>query len=387
MSIKNKIEVFPVLFKNNKMQQLYSSIEYFDLKVANNMSNRDFKLNLKDIYSHRLIPEYFKLNLRDTSLKIKVIPQYNWGYSILLHASDSIEAYMQRQFNSKKRNIFTRYVRRLESCFNIRYRMFHGDISKTDYGFIMQSLHYMITSRFEERNEPHKNLHEWDYLVEHTYAEIINKRASLFVIYNEEEPIEISLNYHFDKILFSYVSSYNIDYSKFGLGHVEIYKQVEWCANNGYILFEMGVGGMDYKRRWSNNVYRYNHYIIYNSLSIKSKYKAQLLVTKIKFKEYLKSKGVNEIHSKYTKYFTKKPTKQSNATLSEIKGIHDLNLANSEEIRQHTINTYSFLKKYIYDFLYTTKSHLNDVKIYKCNKENSFLIKDEKSYQKVTFNI
>ncbi|GAA3607035.1 GNAT family N-acetyltransferase [Flavivirga amylovorans] len=386
MSIKNKIEAFPVLFKSNEVKQMYSSIEYFDLKVANNVPHGDFKSTLKDAYSHRLIPEYFTLNLRDSSLKSKVIPQYNWGYSILLHTSDSIEGYMNRQFNSKKRNIFTRYVKRLESCFNISYKMFHGDISKIDYDSIMESLRHMITRRFEERNELHKNLHEWDYLVEHTYAEIINNKASLFVIYNEEEPIEISLNYHFDKILFSYISSYNIDYSKFGLGHVEIYKQVEWCANNDYILFEMGVGGMDYKRRWSNNIYRYNHYVTYKNLSIKSKYKAKLLITKIKIKEYLKSKGVNEIHSKYNKYFTKKSNLQSNITLSEIKVTHDLNVTNFEEIQQHTINTYSFLKKHIYNFLYTTKGHLNDVKIYKHNKENSFLIKGEKSYQKVICN-
>ncbi|WP_170179714.1 GNAT family N-acetyltransferase [Flavivirga rizhaonensis] len=376
------ITIFPKLFRTDEVIRLYLSFEYFGIKVKNPLN----KTPKNAIYSFRLIPEYFKLNLKDTSFSTKIIPQYNWGYSILLHASDSIEGYMKRQFNSKKRNIFTRYVKRLESCFNIRYKMFHGDISKTDYDSIMESLHHMITCRFEERNESHKNLHEWDYLVEHTYAEIINKKASLFVVYNEEEPIEISLNYHFDKILFSYISSYNIDYSKFGLGHVEIYKQVEWCANNGYILFEMGVGGMDYKRRWSNNIYRYNHYVTYKNLNIKSKYKAKLLIIKIKIKEYLKSKGVNEIHSKYNKYFTKKSNVQSNIALSEIKVTPDLNITNFEEIQQHTINTYSFLKKYIYNFLYTTKEHLDDVKIYKHNKENSFLIKGTKSYQKIGFN-
>ena len=383
MSNKNKIEVFPVLFKYNDVKQLYSSIEYFDLKVLNTIPNVDTKLNQKDIYSHRLIPEYFKLHLRDPSFKSKMIPQYNWGYSILLNTSDSIEAYLNRQFNSKKRNILTRYVRRLETCFNINYKMFHGDISKADYDLIMQSLHDMITCRFEERNELHKNLHEWNYLVAHTYTEIISKNASLFVIYNKEEPIEISLNYHFDKVLFSYISSYNIDYSKFGLGHVEIYKQIEWCANNEYKLFEMGVGGMDYKRRWSNNIYRYNHYVIYKRGAVKSKYKAQLIVMKIQLKEYLKSKGLNEIYPKINRYFAKKHDKKSNITLSEIKVNSDINITNYKEIQIYTINKYSFLKKHINDFLYTTTGHINDINIYKHNKENSFLIKGVKSHQKV----
>ncbi len=382
MRKKNKIAIFPLLFRTQEINRLYKSIEYFGLHIL----NKNSEVLKNSIFTFRLVPEYFKLNLRDTTFKSKIIPQHNWGYSILLNTSDSIDTYMQRQFNSKKRNILKRYIKRLESCFNVRYRMFYGDISSADYNFIMQSLYTMIIDRFKERNETHKNLFEWQVLVESTYQKILNKEASLFVIYNEDEPIEISLNYHFDKILFSYISSFNIDYSKFGLGHVEIYKQIEWCANNGYKLFEMGVGGMDYKRRWSNNIYRYNHYVIYKSSSVQSKYKAQLIVMKIQFKEYLKSKRLNEIYPKINRYLTKKQDKQSNIMLSEIKVINDLKSVNIKEIQQYSTDEYRFLNKYIYSFLYTTTSHINDIKIYKYNDEHSFLIKGVNSYQKVIFN-
>lgn len=375
MSGISKITVFPKLFKTNTICNLYDNILYFDLKVTNSYTNTNSNINTNSIYSHRLIPEYFKLNLRDTSFKVKIIPEFNWGYSILLNPTDSIDDYMQRQFNSKKRNIFTRYVKRLEACFDVDYKMFYGEISKTNYNFIMQSLYNMIVTRFEERNELHKNLHEWDYLLENTYSEIINKNASLFVIYNKNEPIEISLNYHYDKVLFSYLSSYQIDYSKFGLGHVEIYKQIEWCANHGYILFEMGVGGMDYKRRWSNNIYRYNHYIVYKKQSLKLK----LLIAKIQLKEYLKSKKLNEIYPKINKYFAKKPNEKIDVFVSEIKPNNLLNIDDYIEVNNINNN----LKKHINDFLYTTQNHINSISIYK--KGNTYIIKGNKDFKKVFF--
>ncbi|OEK08538.1 hypothetical protein A8C32_03535 [Flavivirga aquatica] len=373
MSIKNKIPIFPILFRNADIQQLYKSIEYFNLKVYNN--NHNSKTN--STYSHKLVPEYFKLKLRDTSFKRKIIPQFNWGYSILLNHSDSIEDYIQRQFNSKKRNILLRYKKRLETCFNIKYKMFYGEISKAQYRFIMESLRNMIVRRFKERNEAHKNLYEWDYLLENTYLEIINQNASFFVIYNEDKPIEISLNYHFDKVLFSFISSYDIDYSKFGLGHVEIYKQVEWCANNNYILFEMGVGGMDYKRRWSNNIYRYNHYIVYKTMSTKLK----LTLIKIQLKEYLKAKKINEIPPRINRYLTKKTLKQNLVICSKINTIEEININNYKEVN-HTSKNYNILKRHINDFLYLTSSHYNTITLYK--KDNSFIIKGINNYQKLS---
>ena len=379
MSTKTKIVVFPKLFKTSSVHYLYKSIEYFNFKVANKPIDNHFKTAKSTIYSHRLVPDYFKLNLRHDAYKTKIIPEFNWGYSILLNTSDTIDRFMARQFNSKKRNILTRYVKRLETCFDIEYRMFYGDINESDYNFVMQSLYKMIEARFKQRNELHKNLYEWDYLLENTYAEIINKNASLFVIYNRDEPIEISLNYHFDKVLFSYMSSYDINYSKFGLGHIEIYKQIEWCANNGYILFEMGVGGMDYKRRWSNNVYRYNHHIAYKKQSAKLKF----LIAKIQLKEYLKSKKINEIYPKIRSLFVKKRKIMVAFTTSKIESTNRLNINNYNKIDQIS-KVDGYLKKQINDFLYTSKSHIDDISIYKA--ENSYIIKGKELFQKISFN-
>ncbi|NMH88219.1 GNAT family N-acetyltransferase [Flavivirga algicola] len=382
MNKKNRIPIFPVLFKSDDINQLYESFEYFNLKVYNEAI--DYNSKNKTFYSYRLIPEYFKLNLRDASFKTKIIPQYNWGYSILLNPSDTIGSYMQRQFNSKKRNIYTRYVRRLETCFDIKYKMFYGDISKTDYNFIMQALYDMIIERFEERNELHKNLHEWNYLLENTYSEIINNNASLFVIYNKDEPIEISLNYHFDKVLFSYLSSYDINYSKFGLGHVEIYKQIEWCTNHGYILFEMGVGGMDYKRRWSNNVYRYNHIILYKKTCNTISFKVHIYIKKILIKEFLKSKKINEIIPIINMFFRRNKNNKNNVIIESFE-LNDTFMFETHKKIDHNSKNYSFLKKYICSFIYNSKDHYSDIIVLKNTTNNAFLIKGKNKFQSISF--
>ncbi len=380
MRSNRNIEVFPQRFIKADIKTLCKSISYFDEVV----SHKETSEMHNNYYSIKLIPEYFNLTYRDSTLRVKQVPQYNWGYSILLNEAETLDAFMKQQFNSKKRNIMTRYVKRLEACFNIRYEFYHGDITVETYDFVMQSLYNMIVNRFKERNEIHKNIGEWEYLLQSSLDKIKNKTASLFVIYNEDEPIEISLNYHYDKILFSYVSSYHIDYSKFGLGHVEIYKQVEWCINNDYILFEMGVGGMDYKRRWSNNIYRYQHYIVYNT---KTKILGCFSYLKIRLKEYLKAKKINEIYPILkTKFFSNTSKNNSDVTVSDIKPLTEaviLKIDNLDVIN-YSLEAYTFIKKFIFNFLYTSIDHINYVNVYKIN-ENNYLIKGKTKYQEIHF--
>ncbi len=377
MGTTKNITVFPKLFLEPKVKKLFESFEYHE----NTVVNEDLDVHYNPYYSFKLIPEYFKLNTRNSKYTIKKIPQHNWGYSILLNSVNTIEDFMLKQFNGKKRNIIRRYVNRLEACLNVQYKLYHGRITKKEYAFIMESLKNMILDRFRELNEVHKNIREWDYLIDSTYDRIINKTASLFVIYNDKEPIEVSLNYHYDKVLFSYVSSYNVDYSKFGLGHIEIYKQVEWCTKNDYILFEMGVGGMDYKRRWSNNIYRYYHYIAYSNRGILA---GIYNVFKYRAKEYLKSKKPEKALKR-----TKKQNKGINTTLvpSKIVTINDnliKKICNATEV-DYNDDLHGFLKRSVFDFLYTTIDHISNIKTYKINNRE-YLIKGKNNSQTIGLN-
>ena len=76
---------------------------------------------------------------------------------------------------------------------------------------------------------------EWDDNIKNLHALINQKKASLFVIYDGDRPISISLNRHINNsILFSETHSYDVEYSKYGLGHVDNYMLLNWCINNNF---------------------------------------------------------------------------------------------------------------------------------------------------------
>ncbi|WP_047414359.1 GNAT family N-acetyltransferase [Cellulophaga sp. Hel_I_12] len=379
MASKQHIVFNTHLIKGEALPDFFTDIDYYGREVSlRNSYTADPKL----VYSMSLVPSYFKLQTTDAKIEHQIIPQENWGYAIHLNSESTIDSYLENQFKYKYRSIIRRFVNRLEASFNINYALYYGEISEEKYHFLMDALERMIQNRFAERNEKHKDIAQWLSYKKTSFAKINNKQASLFVIYNENEPIEISLNYHFDKILFSAMSSYDIDYSKFGLGHIEIYKQVEWCANNKYLLFEMGVGGMDYKRRWSNAIYRFQHHIMFSKSHAATRFLGMLEAKKIQLKEYLKAKKLNEILPELRRKFHREKDTVSPIDLGTIDNRNHTTVhKKSIEINIHDV-AFKYLKRYTYDFLYTALEKSSEVKIYQLSL-NEFLIQGNKKQQRL----
>tara|TARA_R110002012_G_scaffold283304_2_gene473606 strand:+ start:56130 stop:57284 length:1155 start_codon:yes stop_codon:yes gene_type:complete len=379
MASKQHIVFNTHLIKREALPDFISEVDYYGREVQ--LIN-SYPTDPKLVYSMSLVPSYFKLQTTDESLQHQIIAQENWGYAIHLNSESTIDSYLEEQFKYKYRSIIRRFVKRLESSFNITYALYYGEISEEKYHFLMDALERMIQNRFTERNEKHKDIAQWLRYKKTSFAKINNKRASLFVIYNENEPIEISLNYHFDKILFSAMSSYDIDYSKFGLGHVEIYKQVEWCAKNKYLLFEMGVGGMDYKRRWSNVIYRFQHHIMFSKSHRATRFAGMLKTKKIQLKEYLKSKKLNEILPELRRKFHKEKHTESPIDLGAIENRNNALVSkNTVEINIQD-QEFNYLKRYTYDFLYTALEKSSEVKIYQLSLDE-FLLQGAKKQQRL----
>ena len=306
MSTLQKINLFQSVYERNPLPKNLANASVMGLPLkADEYGKCPIIPEAKSVLSVRLIPDYYKLNALKDHV-VKVVPQYNWGYSIDLRGFSTIDDYLESQYKSKTRSIIRRYVRRLETCFPISYTLYHGEMEYETYEKVFQALHGMIRARFGQKKETHKELWRWEELQKATFHQILEKQASLFVIYDGEKPIEISLNYHAGPVMFSSVSSYDMDYAKFGLGHVEIYKQLEWCLSNGYTLFEMGVGGMDYKRKWSNYIYQFSHWILIPKKSLLATLVGKLEHGKIILKEYLKSKKLNELRDSMMQKFSSK---------------------------------------------------------------------------------
>ncbi len=377
-----RIDLFADLFeKENGIPDIYRGVQFASTLITCN--SQTASTPELPVYSVKFVPDYLTFPLTNNTLfHSKIIPQVK-GYSANLDGYSKVESYVKNQFRSNSKTIH-RYVKRLESCFNIEYKMYYGEIEKKTYNFIMDSLADMLQKRFRQLNAKNESDSKWEHIRKIAYHLILKNRASLFVIYDGEKPIEISLNFHYHGILFSAISSYDIDYSKFGLGHVEIFKQIAWCIENDHLVFEMGRGDLDYKRRWSNQIYNFEHHIHYRKdsvfgvgWSLKEAYLGRL-------KLYLKSKNIHILYYK----LKGKLSGKSNTNFESIDyQVEELptppSTKNCIKIDPNT-EEFAFLNKYIYDFLYSTITHISQVEIYRLDKENAYIIQGNETSVKIS---
>lgn len=307
------------------------------------------------------------------------------GYCISINNANTIDAYIQANFKPNLRTALRRRLKGLESSFDVHYKLFYGQIDRHEYEFLMKILHGMIVRRFNQRDDKHDALLRWDSYYESVFTLINEKKASLYVIYDDQKPIQISLNYHNDKILFLSVPSYDIDYAKFGLGNIAVHKLLEWCINNKYEILDMGYGAFDYKLKWCNENYDFEHHLFYKKKSILALLMVQLISFKTKLINFLIAKRVNNYYNSIKSLFKKKSEIVDYDY--EISPATDLLNVNPETPPIDFINdtSFTFLKKSVYDFLYTNKEHISKIQVFEIKKNESYLIKSQKEAQKVVF--
>ncbi|MCK0147066.1 GNAT family N-acetyltransferase [Arenibacter sp. F26102] len=378
--MKHTFNFFDQIFEiENGLPNIYSNI-FFEKdnkclypREVNTSQNNDSSFH--KLYNVQFVPDYMvpKLTHPDR-FNVKKVSHVK-GYAAHLSDFSDVDSYLKNQFRSNAKSI-RRYVNRLETCFNINYKLYFGHIDRLEYEFIMNTLEKMKENRFGQRDDQDESLAYWDYTFKITFDLINNKRASLFVIYDEQKPIEISLNYHFNGILYSSNSSYDIDYSKFGLGHVEIYKQIEWCIANDYLIFEMGRGDLDYKRRWSNLIYNFEYHLVYQKRCIWAKLYACVMENLLKLKVYLKSKNIHKYVLRAKKLLSSRNHNKAEDSITfktspiddkiSLPGLKPIDFSNAP---------YSFLKKSIFDFLYSSSEHVTNIEVFEVENEDFFIVK------------
>lgn len=387
MQNENNNLLLNIFEKENGIPGYYESITYAEnggFLFKNDTKEHEFSASGK-LHHITYFPDYLEAQFKNVEeLHLKKF-HLSKGYSIDLTDFQDVDSYLKSQFKNNAKTI-RRYVKRLESCFDVEYKLFYGQISKNQYDQLLQELRRMIIQRFQQRNEESKSLLEWNRTVELTYPLILNKRASIFVIYDGDKPIEIAINYHFKQIMFSYISSYDIDYAKFGLGHVEIYKQLEWCLKYNFTRFEMGWGDLDYKRRWSNHIYNFEQHLFYYKQTIPTRYKFIIKTLAIRGKLFLISKNVHIRVRNLRKRL--RPSKSNDPyTNYEIIPVDDLSQESDYIKIDFNNQSYSFLRKMINDFLYSSVEHIANVEVQCKQDNNTFIIKGLHHAQKIVFRI
>ena len=321
--------------------------------------------------------------VENKNLRYKSLYQFV-GFMAHLKPYTSLETYMGIQFGAKSRSKIRAYGKRLDTCFQTSYTLYHGSIEKSDYTLIMNALEYMIKRRFDQRGDEHQAEKDWAHYKNTTYQYILENKASLFVIYDNRKPIDICLNYHFDKIMINYIRAFDIDYAKFRLGYIDIFKQLEWCFENNYEIFDLGAGVFSYKKQWCNVTYHFRNDIVFNKSSFLNTCLGYFIFGLLKLKLVLSNKNILKDKANASRDVSNTNTTN---TISESEQL----IFKQTEVKTMTIteaftkidieqDAYAFLRQPIYEYLYLNFENKNNLTIYKVNeKQNSYYIHGKKN--------
>ena len=239
------------------------------------------------------VPDYLETKLRVNSrdVTLKKIPQYK-GYVIDLTKFENAEDFFMKTLGKNSRKNFRAKQRKLEEEYNIEYAFYFGEISKEQYDLIFDVCYRLMEERFDEKKIYNRNLAQWADYHKLFYPMILAKKASVFVIYDGDKPITITLNFHCADIVFSHIQIYDIAYSRFSMGDIAIFKNVGWCFQNNMAIWDFSKGATDNKLRWSNHVYQFDYHLIINKRTAFSNARAWTIGKVLAFKQLLRDKGV-----------------------------------------------------------------------------------------------
>lgn len=327
------------------------------------------------------VPTYFKINsnVRSKNLGLHKVKQYS-GYLIDLTPFKDLDQYMQATFSKSGRYKLKKYNKRLESCFDIQYKMYHGNISKDTYDEIFRDFKILLEKRFSEKQIRNNNLDpsEWNFYFEVAYPMILENKAGLFVIYDGKKPIGVTLNYLSEDTVFDAITVFDVDYAKFHLGSTTIMKLIEWCLEHKIRIFDFSKGHFDYKKRWANKSYDFEYHIYFDRKSLLSLIMAYSLKLFFNLKQELRNRHVNDMIHKLA--FRLKNKKLPLKEIKKYSLIDDNTPITSHQLKQIDpfAKEYEFLKSAIFDFLYLKQENCQMLDVYHVtNESNTYIFKGQ----------
>lgn len=381
MPILKKQDFYNTFFQKDQIPDCYQSISFGEQNIIKQIEKKP----RSKAYAITLFPKYFDYQLSSQKLKINKIEQTNLdGFAINLKDYKTADHYLQENIKSKTRSPILRRIKRFESCFDIEYKLFFGTIEKEVYQQAMITLKSMLELRFAQKEDHTEILGKWHDYKDAVYQKILNEEASLFVTYASGQMVAISINYHINKVFIGHIFCYDITYSKFSLGNMMVYKLLEWCCENNYLIMDMGNGDLEYKQIWCNNMYNYDYHFIYNKNSVAAMAATGIQIGIIKLKNILKTLKIDEFYKKLKnnkntehnlfELFPKYKTERIDTAIYKNELTAPISLSNPN---------FDFLKKPANDFLYLNKEHYNQLKVYQMDSKN-YLLMGQNNAEKIT---
>jgi hypothetical protein len=322
-------------------------------------------------------------------LRCSKVKQY-LGYYIDLNAYSSIDDYLKANFTKPSRYKMRKYRRRLEECFDIQYVTYLGHIDRSRYDELFKTFHLLLRKRYTEKQIRNNNLEpkEWSFYKDVVYEMIRDKEASLFVIYDQELPIYIALNYMKENTVISAITVFDIDYSKFHVGSVAIWRQLEWCMENDKRIFDFSKGHYGYKDDWATNKYQFEQHILSNKKSLISSTIGLYLQTYYALKQNFRQKNLNIIYNKIlfqlkSKYFKYRESSRGGEIIS--KQSWETQSKSNFVIIDRFDADHHFIKKTLNAFLYLSRENIRDVEILYNRKDKVYCFKGNEQVECIRY--
>lgn len=291
-SFQNNRLIFD-LFIDNKINSFYTSSVLNELTKKSFITDNIITNNFKKIYIVEDTPDYLQFTLQklNPNISIKKVKQYK-GYLINLSEYNNADDYIKKNINRRNKKNLNSKKGKLYKNHQISTSVFWGDISKSDYNIIFEDFYKLLKNRFKEKKTHNRYLSNWKELQTSTFQKILDKKASLHVIYDDKKPISITLNFHKSDIIFSHIQTYDVNYSKYNMGDISMLHHLEWLINNNISIFDLSMGKTYYKQKWSNHKYTLIYHVFYNKKSILSIICAHIITTELKLIQFLRDKNI-----------------------------------------------------------------------------------------------
>ncbi|MDO6491483.1 MULTISPECIES: GNAT family N-acetyltransferase [unclassified Cellulophaga] len=382
--------VTPIPFSKNKTFGYYFNIgkNITNGQLYNiNENEDDYKKSVFLIYDV-LSDRHQQYRTKNKGFVVKKVSQYQ-GFMSFLGDYDNFDEYFNNQFSSKSRYNIRKNYRILESNFNVSFKVFKGAIDKSEYDFIFEKLIELIKKRFYSLGKDNNIVNLRDYYYSLCYELILENKASFNVLYVDEDPIAISMSFLSDKELFFAITTFDIDYRRYNLGHILIFNMMKWCYQNDILIFDYSKGEYDYKKRWSNKSYSFENHIIYDSKSFKSRLIGGYLYNYFVFKQFLRDKKVNTLYSKAKFMFKKEEMKLTNLSFKRLNNF-SLSSENYEKIERGSTKKIIKLKNIkgaVNDVLYSNPVGIDNIDLFKSKVSEVYLLKIEEKYFSINLSI
>ncbi|SHF79306.1 Acetyltransferase (GNAT) domain-containing protein [Arenibacter palladensis] len=386
-----RLNFFFEFFEKNSIFPFYESlVNNINSHILTNENKEELKRSITGqcVCVVNMIPPYVDLKINQQKAPYRAFRiKSRTGFIIDLSQYSNAEEYLKLHLGSRHRKNILSKLRRLESCFDIRYKIHFGEMDEVEYENLFEEFEQMIRNRFQQRGEEHVGLKRWDLYKENVLDLILKKRASLFVIYDGKKPISINLNYHFENIMDSAITSYDIDYAKFGVGNIAVLNKLEWCYQNDYIRIDMRWGELPYKRLWCNAIEDYRCDVVYDNNKLIAMPLAFLVSKYIILKKLLLERKVIPLNFKFWGNQKAKENVQSDDAstfktedLAQLPSEDDISIVDLGEKEFH------FLRNPVYNFQYSNFEHSRDVNVYEVkNEKMSYIITGKSQLQKLIF--